>query len=256
MREKQLTTRDEFWAGLLRLGAQAKRYDGTKECGLALIKNMLTRPQIVLDIQRQIVDEGKNLNETPAGQQLREDIAKAEAEFQKELREIRKDMEEALKQKDVKAAEELKKYADQVQRKLSQMENDRKILNENLQKQIQAYQELRQEMTRDKIKWIAIGAGVVAVEALTSGLGLLGGMALAGGTAGTVALETGEIVAGVAALKVGQLVGHTAAELAGELGRRAVMSATQGAARRGSTVLGEAGPQLAAEALGSRFEEL
>ena len=37
-RENELKTNDEFWAGFLRLGARAERYDGTEECGLKLVK--------------------------------------------------------------------------------------------------------------------------------------------------------------------------------------------------------------------------
>jgi hypothetical protein len=70
----------------VRLGARIERYDGTAECGLNVVKGLITRPRIVLNIQRQIVDEGKNLIETDAGRQLREDIAKSEQKHNEQIK--------------------------------------------------------------------------------------------------------------------------------------------------------------------------
>jgi len=233
-REHQLQTSDELWAGLIRLGAQTRRYDGTKENGLETVADILTRPKIVLDIQRQIVDEGKNLNETTAGLQLREDMVKAEAEFKEELRLAREEMAEALRQKDARYAEELRRDTERLEAKLIQMDNDRKILEGNLQQQMVQHQAIVQQMASNQsTKWAILGVGV---GVLTGGLGMLAGMAIAG-------------VGATGGMAVTSLTALSAAQMAGELGKRAVMSATQGALEVGSTVLREAGPQIAAHAI-------
>lgn len=237
-REHQLKTSDEFWAGLIRLGAQARRYDGSNESGLAIVADLITRPKIVLDIQRQIVDEGKNLNDTAAGLQLREDMAKAEAKFKEELRQAKEEMAEALRLKDASLAEELKKNTQQLEGRLKQMDKDREKLNDDLQKQLMQHQIIVQQMAANQnIKWAMLG---VTVGVLAGGLGLLGGMAIASATSGVGA------IASFSALP--------AAQLAGELGKRAVMSATQGAIQIGSAVLTEAGPQIAAHAIAAAIK--
>src|ERR1700734_3026985 len=87
-----------------------------------------------LDIQ--LVDEGKNLNETAAGRQLREDMAKAEEKHREELRQAKEEMVEALRAKDLELAEELKKSSEQLARKLRQMDRDKVRLESDLQMQL------------------------------------------------------------------------------------------------------------------------
>ncbi len=235
-REQELKTEDAFWAGMIRLGAQAKRYDDTTECALSIIREMLTRPQIVLDIQRQIVDEGKDLNDTAAGQQLCEDIAVAEEKFREELRQVKEEMTEALREMDLEAAEELRRSSQYLERKLEQMERDTEKLNGDLQAQLRQHQMIVQRMSEEQnTTWALLG---VAAGVLTGGLGMLAGLALSGSGAA--------IATGLAALPVGKM--------AGELGRRAIRSATQGAVQVGLAVLSEAGPQHAARAIAAAVD--
>lgn len=157
-REQELKTSNEFWAGLLRLGALAKRHDGTAECGIAFIRDMLARPQIVLDIQRQIVDEGKNLNETAAGQQLREEMAKLEEKYKQQMRDMQEELDDALRKRDKESVEELRKCTAQVEEKLRQMDRDKERLDANLQATLQHHQMIIQEMaSRQRTKWAIIG---------------------------------------------------------------------------------------------------
>jgi len=237
-REMELKSQDEFWAGLIRLGARCERYDNTKARGLAIVKQMLSRPKIVLEIQRQIVEEGKNLSDTAAGQQLCEDIIKAEAKAKKDLQDAKEEMTEALRQKDMKTAEEMKKTAAHWQSKLDQMDRDRNHLEENLQRSLEQHQEIVRHMqSNQKAKWMAVGVGV-ALAALTGGLGMLAGVAIAGvtGTTAMVAggIGTGAALAGVSGAAASSL---TAAQIAGALGRQAIMSATQGAIQLGAQAL-------------------
>ena len=119
---------------------------------------------------------------------------------------------------------------------MRQMENDRRILESNLQKQLLEHQIIVQQMAANQnTKWALIGG--VAVGALTGGLGMLAGMAIAGGGGGVAALAT-----------------LPAAQMAGELGKRALMGVTQGALQLGASVLTEAGPSLAAQAIGAAID--
>ena len=236
-RELELISDNKLWAGLIRLGARTMRWDRTEQTEIDIVKEIMNRPQIVLEIQRQIVDEGMNLHQTAAGIQLREEITKKEQEHQAELHEVREDMERALKSKNDQLAEELKKAANQLEDKLNKMELDKERLQVDLQKQLQQHQTILQHMTVQQNMKLAIFGGI-AVGALTGGLGLLVGMGLAGGT--TAAIGS------LAALPVGQI--------AGELGRRALMSATHGAIELGTSLLESEGPRLAAGAISSLIE--
>jgi len=112
------------------------------------------RPQ--LDIQ--LVDEGKNLNETAAGRQLREDMAKAEEKHREELRQAKEEMVEALRAKDLELAEDLKKSSEQLARKLRQMDCDKVRLESDLQMQLRQRLRSKCQQTRTQNRSVFFGA--------------------------------------------------------------------------------------------------
>ena len=214
-RERQLITDNDFWAGLLRLGARTMRYDNTAPRALEIVQDLMQRSQIVLEIQRELVVEGRNLNETSAGIQLRLEIAAAEERHKKELEQMRQEMQGALRNRDIQYAEEIKKREDQLNEKLAKIEQDKVKLASDLQQELRRHKETIQEMNSKNKRAGLMAIGGVALSLLTGGLGALAGLAFAGTSA--------------AAIAIGGTLGLStvpAAQIAGELGRRAIMGAT------------------------------
>ncbi|CZS97768.1 uncharacterized protein RCO7_00062 [Rhynchosporium graminicola] len=82
-----------------------------EESGEEILDYLLTQSwKVTLDIQHEMVDEGKKLVvETNVGRELQAEIEKIKEAHKKEMLEIREDMEEAIKTQDTERQEELRR---------------------------------------------------------------------------------------------------------------------------------------------------
>lgn len=95
-REKQL--RDDFWAYMLSNGSTMTRFHGTRDSAMVIASELMSKQTIVLELQRELVDEGKTLQETAAGGFVNENISVLKAQYEQELRdldELRKQLRES-----------------------------------------------------------------------------------------------------------------------------------------------------------------
>lgn len=92
-REREL--RDNFWAYMLHRGSTLGRYTGDARSAVTLVSQLLSKDTIVLDLQKELVDEGKDLNETPAGQYVDGTLERKKKEYEKalsDLEELRREL--------------------------------------------------------------------------------------------------------------------------------------------------------------------
>ena len=66
--ERERELRADFWTTMERRGSTIRQFDGSKSMAEGFIIKMLRKPEIVLDIQEELVDQGKRLDQTKAGQ--------------------------------------------------------------------------------------------------------------------------------------------------------------------------------------------
>ena len=95
-REKQL--REDFWAYMLSNGSTMTRFHGTKDSAMVIVSELMSKQTIVLELQRELVVEGKTLQETAAGGFVGENISVLKAQYEQELRdldELRKQLQES-----------------------------------------------------------------------------------------------------------------------------------------------------------------
>ena len=95
-REKQL--REDFWAYMLSNGSTMTRFHGTKDSAMVIVSELMSKQTIVLELQRELIDEGKTLQETAAGGFVGENISVLKAQYEQELRdldELRKQLQES-----------------------------------------------------------------------------------------------------------------------------------------------------------------
>ena len=64
-RDQQL--RDEFWNLMAAKGSHITSFDGSPEMAETIVWRLMRKSSVVLDIQREVVDEGRRLDETSAG---------------------------------------------------------------------------------------------------------------------------------------------------------------------------------------------
>jgi len=93
--------RDEgLWGGLIGEGATVRRFNGTRESGLELIRELMSHKTKPLRIQDQIVRQHMTLPETDAGKFLNEELAAQEKGFKEELESLGNKLRETIRAND------------------------------------------------------------------------------------------------------------------------------------------------------------
>jgi hypothetical protein len=90
--ESQLCTDRDFWLPLIKKGSCPVRFEDTKESALSIIRSLADHNPELLKIQRELVDEDKNLIDTSAGHTVNEEMKKLEEKYQAELTKVKKEM--------------------------------------------------------------------------------------------------------------------------------------------------------------------
>lgn len=128
-RERELATDDILFKPVLDLGARMTRYmHNAVSAQAALIYVINNRPE-PLRIQRELVDERKDIEDTDAGQELLRELAAMMKKHQEQLAALQTELQEALKAKDVESAKELESARNELSARIAQTENDRARLS-------------------------------------------------------------------------------------------------------------------------------
>ncbi|PKS07357.1 hypothetical protein jhhlp_005959 [Lomentospora prolificans] len=89
-REDELMAK--FWKPLVDEGARSVRYKGDHDSAVEIMKMVLAEPRVVLDIQRELVDERKPLLETAAGYTLNEQLVEMQQKYERQLNLVKEEM--------------------------------------------------------------------------------------------------------------------------------------------------------------------
>ena len=124
-RERELSTDPELFQPALSKGAMMLRHDNTIESAHAILSHLINNRPDALRIQKELVDEGKNISQTGAGQELDRVLLELMEKHEKELADVRKDMVEALAAKDREMQAELKEARKELMDQIQQIKDDR-----------------------------------------------------------------------------------------------------------------------------------
>ncbi|KAG9251956.1 P-loop containing nucleoside triphosphate hydrolase protein [Emericellopsis atlantica] len=141
-RERELQ-QPEFWGVMIDRGSRMARHDGSFESARRIIDSLVKPIQssdpsppggaCVLDIQEEMVDQEKNLDETAAGQFVQSGMLEARRRFETELAEYKESMELALQEKDVETFELLRREKEKAETLIAQRDADSQKLNVSLE---------------------------------------------------------------------------------------------------------------------------
>ena len=82
-REQEL--KSDFWLPFLEQGSFVFRYDNSRSSALLIIEAFMTKAKGTLQIQHEMVDQHKMLNDTEAGQALNAELNQLKLEFERQL---------------------------------------------------------------------------------------------------------------------------------------------------------------------------
>ena len=122
-REQQLT--NKYFKPALDKGATLARHLNTPESAHEIIRGIMEkRREEPLQIQRELVDEKKNILETAAGEVLNTELNDEIRRHQTEMAVMKEEMEKALKEKDEETREDLEEEMKKLQNHINKTRTD------------------------------------------------------------------------------------------------------------------------------------
>lgn len=118
-REEEL--KEIFWKEMVEHGARTTRSDGKADGARLIVKSFLKLDKIVVKIQHELVDEGKELKDTAAGIEINRDLHEREESHKKDLAET---LEALQNEKDEEIREMLEQERVQQEARLAQVKRD------------------------------------------------------------------------------------------------------------------------------------
>ncbi|KAL2827118.1 hypothetical protein BJY01DRAFT_255786 [Aspergillus pseudoustus] len=134
-REKKLIDTPEFWGWMLGKGSSCQRHYNTEDSALVIVNELAghTLP-VATELQRQMVDEKKELGDTSTGQELQSEMVKEKAKWAQERREIAQQLKLAIEQRDHDAEETMREERDRYTRMIQKVKNDTETLKLTMNK--------------------------------------------------------------------------------------------------------------------------
>lgn len=155
--EAELLQHPNFWKPLLDEGVRYGRFEDTPESALGLLLPLCGDQCIVPKVVVEWSHDGKRLHETEAGRAVEDDVARAKAAHRVDIKEIKEDAEEMLRQNKLDAAAELDKERAELEAKVQQMEDEKEKLRITYEEEKQAKANKRTRMKRRAGRWAVRG---------------------------------------------------------------------------------------------------
>ncbi len=154
-REQDLLNNPLFWAGMVAKGSKVFRHDKKITSAMEIVSYLIKQERpIVTDLAKEMVDNGKTLDDTSAGRELTAELAEQKKRFEETLKNIRKEMEEAMEKSDRKWHAELEGEKRETLRKLRQEEAERVKMRSDWEK---LKKEKDEELAKEREKAAAKG---------------------------------------------------------------------------------------------------
>jgi len=136
-REQQL--RDKYFKAAIEKGAQLCRHTNTPESAQAILRKILKNTPLGLKIQHEMIREGKDIGQTGAGAELNREICTVVARYQRGIRELEEEMQEATEGND-------KEFLDELREERRRMQEEMEKLRKDLAEMKSKFEEARREM--------------------------------------------------------------------------------------------------------------
>jgi len=143
-RENELTT--NYFKPALGKGAQLARHHNTAQSAQDIIRRIMKNQPIALQIQRELVDEGKNIIDTAAGEAVNKELNEQIRRHQTELKAVQEEMRKALKEKDEETRQELEEETRKLQDQMNKIRVDSEGMASNYQQEKTRMEETMRQM--------------------------------------------------------------------------------------------------------------
>ena len=121
-RENELSS--EFFKSVLDNGAQMARHHDTIQSAHDIIRGIMENHPVVLQIQRELVDERKDIVDTAAGEAVNKELNEQIRRHRAELEDLQKEMAQALEKKDEQIRRELEEDRRKTEERVEKIKKD------------------------------------------------------------------------------------------------------------------------------------
>ena len=113
-----------FFKQVLDEGAQITRHLDTAQSAHDIIRKIMGKPSVVLRIQEELVDQGKGIIDTAAGQALNRELNEQMRRDEAELKVVQEEMAQALEKKDEETRQELEEERKKLEERMEKVKKD------------------------------------------------------------------------------------------------------------------------------------
>jgi hypothetical protein len=125
-RERELA--DVYFKSALDRGAQLARHHNTTQSSHDIIRRIMKNDPIPLRIQRELIDEGKDINETAVGEVVNEELNQLIKHYEAETNALREEMSQAVKENDEETRKELEEETRKISEQMNKMRMESKTM--------------------------------------------------------------------------------------------------------------------------------
>jgi hypothetical protein len=163
-REAELMGNDIFFKPALERHTRMVRHENTVPSAKHIIRLILGRNPLPLQIQRELVDEGKDITQTHAGRELNRELDAKVREHKEEIQILKEDMQKAIDVKDEETRREREAETRRMQEVVERLENDARRFAPDYQRQKEELEARRAELEQEAERLGAATAGKVVVD--------------------------------------------------------------------------------------------
>ena len=146
-RETELSSK--FFKPVLDLGGQMVRHYNTVQSAHDIIRRIVKNRRVVLQIQRELVDEHKGIADTTAGEAVSKELNVQIKRHQDELKAVQEEMMLALGEKDEETRQELEEEKKKLREQLERIKRDSERMASNYAVEKERTQAKMREMERE-----------------------------------------------------------------------------------------------------------
>ena len=131
-REKELST--SFFKSALDQGARMTRHHNTEQSARDVVRMIMGNCPVVVQIQRELVDENRKIIHTSAGQIINRELNELIRRHQASLNELREEMKQASREEDEGKRQELEEEKRELQEQIRKVKENSKAAASNYAK--------------------------------------------------------------------------------------------------------------------------
>ena len=175
-REAELKGKDIFFKPILDQHAQMARHMNTTDTAQRILRLILHNTPLPQRIQEEIVDEGKDISKTSAGQELDRELQQQIGKHKEEMRVLEEQVQQAMKDKDEDAKKRLMKEIKEMKDKIKEIESDAKRMVPDYQKMVLDLETHRAEVEKklkESSKGMTLLPGLIPILSIAAGAALV-----------------------------------------------------------------------------------